>query len=375
MELSEISIPDLRSSTEPLRILLVDDEPNTLQLVRKILQADGHHVYEAVDGVQALDVFERVRPDLVLLDVVIPQMDGLDVLKEIRRRDNIVGVIMVSALTSEELAVQSMVAGADDYVSKPFRFKTIRMNIRRVVDKVRLRRHNAILQAEVDAAHEKLREIFKLYMAPSLVEKLLSNPVLPKLGGERQHITIFFMDFCDFSPLAHQLPPDQVLRILNGYLAQVTSVVTENGGYLDKIMGDGFMALFNAYDQPNHATNAVYSAVEIYRKVAQWNKTQARPLEIRVGIHSGEAVVGNIGTQELMNYTAIGDAVNLAKRLEESGEPGDILVSADTYMQLNLEALRRESVELVSLGEQTFKGRKTPVEVYKVLDCTAHRAA
>lgn len=368
MDLSVVSMPELRSSNEPLKILLVDDEPSTLQLVRKILQADGHRVYEAVDGLQALEVFDQVQPDLILLDIVIPKIDGLAVLEQIRRRNEMVGVIMVSALTSEQLAVKSMLAGADDYVSKPFRLKTIRMNIRRVVDKVRLRRHNAILQEEVDAAHEKLREIFKLYMAPSLVEKMLSNPVLPKLGGERQLVTILFMDFCNFSPLAHQLPPDHVIRILNGYLAQVTNMIPQNGGYLDKIMGDGFMAMFNAYEQPEHATNAVYSAIQMHRRVREWNQTQEQPLEIRVGIHSGEAVVGNIGTQELMNYTAIGDSVNLAKRLEESCQPNEILISADTCTLLDMDALRDNDIELIAQGLRSMKGRAEPVEVYTVAD-------
>ena len=130
----------------PLRILLVDDELNTVQLVRKILQADGHTVYEASDGLQAIEVFEATYPDLVLLDVVIPKLDGLGVLQEIRRRDRMAGVIMISALTSEQLAVKSMQGGADDYISKPFTLKTIRLHIRQVADKVQLRRHNAMLQ-------------------------------------------------------------------------------------------------------------------------------------------------------------------------------------------------------------------------------------
>src|SRR5438067_1025649 len=115
--------------TTPLKILLVDDEPNTVQLVRKILQADGHTVWEAADGLQAIEVFEAMQPDLVLLDVVIPKLDGLGVLQEIRRRDRMAGVIMVSALTSEQLAVKSMLGGADYYISKPFTLKTIRMHI------------------------------------------------------------------------------------------------------------------------------------------------------------------------------------------------------------------------------------------------------
>lgn len=366
MELSQFSTQDDNEIEEPLRILLVDDEPSTLQLVRKVLQADGHEIFEAIDGHQAVEVFEENRPDLVLLDIVIPKMDGLAVLQKIREQDEISGVIMVSALSSEQLAVKSMIAGADDYVSKPFKLKTIRMNIRRVMDKVRLRRRNEELKKEVDAANDKLREIFKLYMAPSLAEKLLKNPSIPKLGGERKIVTIMFMDICEFTPLAHQLPPDEVVSILNEYLALLTNPVPQNGGFLDKIMGDGFMALFPADGNRNHATDAIRSAITMYRQVVRWNQTSSRTFNISIGINTGEAVVGNIGTEEMMNYTAIGDAVNLAKRLQESSGDGEILISSDTYELLDFDRLGEELVELASNGPQKFKGRAAEVEVYNV---------
>ncbi|MEM7127500.1 MAG: adenylate/guanylate cyclase domain-containing protein [Chloroflexota bacterium] len=351
---------------ESLRILLVDDEPSTLQLVRKVLQADGHEIFEAIDGQQAIEVFDAIRPDLVLLDIVIPKMDGLAVLEKIRETDKVAGVIMVSALSSEQLAVRSMLAGADDYVSKPFKLRKIRLNIRRVMDKVRLRRHNIELQQKVDEANDKLRDIFKLYMAPSVAEELLKEPSLPQLGGERKLVTVMFMDICDFTPLAHQLQPDEVLNLLNEYLALVTTPVPENGGFLDKIMGDGFMALFPEDRNPNHATDAVRCATIMYRQVAEYNQQNNSPVNISIGINTGIAVVGNIGTEEMMNYTAIGDEVNLAKRLQESGEDGQILISGSTRDLLDADTLYGESIDINMLGPRVVKGRATPVDVYHV---------
>lgn len=355
----------IEESGQPLRILLVDDEPSTLQLVRKVLEADGHEIFEAVDGEQAVEIFHQTQPDLVLLDIVLPKMDGLAVLQNIREHDAITGVIMVSALSSEQLAVRSMLAGADDYVSKPFKLKTIRMDIRRVMDKVKLRRRNEALQAEVEEANQKLKDIFKIFMPPSLAEEMLASPTLPQLGGERKLITIMFMDICDFTPFAHQYPPDQVVRILNEMLAVVTTPISENGGFLDKIMGDGFMALFPADKGQDHAQNAVSSAIAMRKGVDQWNQNQTRKIDISIGINTGEAVVGNIGTQEMMNYTAIGDTVNLAKRLQESGEKGQILVSADTYQMLNTDDLYVDSIEFTTLGSRLVKGRSTPVQVFQ----------
>jgi len=355
-------IPDI-----PLRILLVDDEPSTLQLVRKVLQADGHEIHEAVDGLQAIEVFEAVKPDLVLLDIVIPQLDGLDVLREIRKQDQITGVIMVSALSSEQLAVKSILAGADDYVRKPFKLRNIRLNIRRVMDKVRLRRRNAELQLEVNAANQKIQKLFETYMDPKLAAELMKNPDLPELGGERQIVTVLFMDFCNFTPLSLQLPPDQVVSILNGYFAQVASEIHDCGGYIDKIMGDGFMALFTAERHDDHATRAVLSAVEMQQRVAEWNAQQMQPLDMRIGLNTGEAVVGNIGTKEFMNYTAIGDAVNLAKRLEESGSGGDIQLSAQTFKLLDHNQLNAAGIEISEMGERTVKGRNCSVQVYHAI--------
>lgn len=360
---SLFSSSNLNPATETFRILLVDDEPGTLQLVRKILQADGHEVFEAADGLQAIEMFESTRPDLVLLDVVIPKIDGLGVLQEIRRRDRLAGVIMVSALTSEQLAVKSMLSGADDYIPKPFKLKTIRMHIRQVMDKVHLRRHNSSLQEQLIAANEKLRR----YMSAPLVESLMASSSLPSLGGERQVVTIMFMDFCNSTPTAQNLTADDLLQLLNDYFAALGSAVFEHGGYMDKIMGDGFMALFNVpTPQPDHATRALRTALDMYQQLMLKNRTHKVPMNIRVGIHTGEAVVGNIGMPRLLNYTAIGDAVNLAKRLEETSDPGDILISKATYGLLDLDALQLADGVIQPMGPCKFKGFDGLIDVFRV---------
>jgi len=360
------------TGSQPLKILLVDDEPATLQLVRRMLQADGHDLYEATDGEQAIKLFDEIRPDLVLLDVVIPKMDGLEVLTELRKRDKMAGIIMVSALTSEQLAVKSMLGGADDYVNKPFRLKTIRLSIRQVMDKVRLRRRNANLQAELIAANQRLRQ----YMAKPLVETLLSSPQPPRLGGVREMVTVLFLDFSDFTSLSETLPPDDVVQILNDYYAFLTNIVIEHGGFMDKIMGDGFMALFNApTTYVDHAERAVRSAIAMRRELYKRNQNRTHRLSARIGIHTGEAVVGNIGASVLMNYTAIGDAINLAKRLEESCESNQILITIDTLRHLSETTAKRESIEFVSLGTRQFKGRRAAIEVFAVEDHALHDLA
>ena len=167
--------------------------------------------------------------------------------------------------------------------------------------------------------------------------------------------------------LAEQLPPDDVVCILNDYYALLTHVITEAGGYLDKIMGDGFMALFNApMLKVDHAGCAVQAAVAMRRLLIDANRTRDHKLSVRIGLHTGEAVIGNIGTAMLMNYTAIGNTVNTAKRIEEICAPDQILISADTCALLSRDLLDAQQVIVQPQGRRPLKGRSIGVEVFAV---------
>ena len=138
-------------------VLLVDDEPDSVRLLRRVLQADGCQVLEAADGDQALALYRNAKPDLILLDIILPRRDGIGVLKEIRRGDSITAIIMISALSSERTTIDAMLAGADDYVSKPFRLRELRIRVHQALDKAALRRENALLQEKLDIATARIR--------------------------------------------------------------------------------------------------------------------------------------------------------------------------------------------------------------------------
>ncbi len=354
---------------QPPKVLLVDDEPDTLRLAGKILQADGYQVIEAKDGREALALFERERPDLILLDIIIPHIDGMRVLKLIREQDPVTGIIMVSALSSERVTIECMQAGADDYVPKPFPLKEIRNRIKQVLEKTQLRRKNAELQRELDELNAKMRILVQHYLPPRVAEQMLKEPGHPSLGGTRQEVTILFVDVRDFTPLAEALPPDELINILNTYLSIVADVALVHEGTLDKFMGDGAMVLFNApLPQPDHAARAVRAALDIQNAVQKLNLLANEPrlpaaarLSLAIGIHTGDAVVGNIGSKEQMNYTAIGDTVVLAKRLQENAPSGGILVSEEVYRQVS------DLVVAKDMGMLTVKGRVEPVRAFKIL--------
>jgi class 3 adenylate cyclase len=345
------------------KVLLVDDEPDTLRLVRRILQADGFHVVEAKDGREALALFKQEQPDLILLDIIIPHIDGMRVLRQIREQDGLTGIIMVSALNSERVTIECMQAGADDYVSKPFPLKEVRGRIKQVLEKTQLRRKNADLQRQLDDLNAKMAVLVRHYLPHQVAEQLLKEPGLPSLGGTRQEVTILFVDLRSFTPLAESLPPDKLINILNRYLSAIAETAQAHEGTLDKFMGDGAMILFNApLPQPDHVARAVRAALDIKAVVEGLTVLpEDQRLSLSIGIHTGDAVVGNIGSRELMNYTAIGDTVVLAKRLQETAESGQILVSEEVYRQV------KDIVATEEVGIITVKGRIEPVHAYNIL--------
>ncbi len=344
-------------------VLIVDDEPEALNLVRRLLEADGFRVHVAEDADTALELFDKVHPELVLLDILLPTIDGIELLKVMRARDPIPAIVMVSALTSERIMLESLLAGADEYISKPFPIKEMRVRIRKALEKARLRRENVRLQEELNRANERLRALFEKYMPTPVAERLISAPKMPDLGGTRQVITVLFADVRGFTALSEQLPPDELMVVLNAYLSEATEAILKYGGTLDKFMGDGVMAFYNApVPQEDHALRAVATALEIHER-ARTNdvKVRGNTMAFGIGVHTGDAVVGNVGSEYLMNYTALGDSVNVAKRLQEMAGAGETLVSETTYRLIEPYVEEGEC-----LGPQNLQGRQEPVNVYAV---------
>ncbi len=340
-------------------VLLVDDEPDTVRLVRKILQADGCAVVEAVDGDTALRLYQECRPDLVLLDIILPGRDGLDVLREIRRHDEATGIIMVSALTSERMTIDAMVAGADDYISKPFPLREMRVRIRQVLDKTILRRENECLQRQLQDANARIRDLVERFLPAQVTAELMGRAEPPALGVKRQEITVLYADLQGFTPLAESLQPDRLVEILNDYLQLAASAIERFGGTVDKFVGDCAIGLFGApAPLSDHAERAVRAGLELVQLVRESGLRQSN-LSVRVGINTGDVVVGTIGCPQLMSYTAIGDSMNLAQRFQQMAGPNEVLIGERTLM------LAGNPVSASPLGSHTVRGRNEAVRLFR----------
>lgn len=210
---------------------------------------------------------------------------------------------------------------------------------------------------------DKLRSTFEQFVAPSVVEQVMARKDEIKLGGQRQEISVLFADIRGYTTWSETVPPETVLETLNHYLNLAAGVILGWEGTLDKFMGDGIMAIFNApLSQPDHVSRAADAALAILRATQEVNVQQGLELSVSIGVTVGDAVVGYIGNERALNYTAIGDTVNLAKRLQEAAKPGQILIDDRMVERLGSKARGR------SMGEITMKGRQAVTKVYELHD-------
>ena len=214
-----------------------------------------------------------------------------------------------------------------------------------------------------------LRKGFALYLAPAVIDKMLASDKLPQLGGETREITVYFSDVAGFSSISEKLQPDALVELMNEYLSAMTDIIEAHGGFVDKYIGDAIVAVFGApLNDPQHAPNAVRAALACQRKLAELNRDSPKfrgfKIGQRIGLNSGEALVGNIGSRRRFNYTVMGDSVNLASRLEGANKYfGTSIIAAETTARLaDAEVTWRE------LDQIRVKGRETPVKILEPLD-------
>jgi class 3 adenylate cyclase len=216
----------------------------------------------------------------------------------------------------------------------------------------------------MEAEQRFITDTFKRYAPPAVVEQLLRDPSQLKLGGIRKPIAIIFCDIRGFTTFSEHLAPEELVEVLNTYLAMAADAVLDNEGVLDKFIGDAVMGLFNVpLDQTHYTLRAVKAALKMQADIKAYHARTGveRHLNFGVGINAGDAVVGNIGTEQQRNYSAIGDGVNYAKRLQENAKGGQILISEAAYRHVE------DWVDVIELPPLPVKGRSTPEIVYEVV--------
>ena len=354
-------------------VLLVEDNPDVRAYVRDCL-ADRYRIAEAPDGQQGLDAARRLRPDLVLSDVMMPVMDGYALCRALKA-DKEIGhtpLILLTAKADESQRVAGLELGADDYMAKPFNARELRARVHNTLLIKRQERELAELNEDLRVkVCEQVEDIFRKsrlqkYFPQKLVRQILDGDAEVTVGAGRKRITVFFSDLTGFTTLSDTTPPEVVTQLLNEYLTEMVTLIEVHGGTLDKFMGDGIMVLFGAADDmaPDvQARQAVSMAIAMQHALAglrqRWaSRGLVHRVDLRIGINQDEVTVGNFGSEDLLEYTAIGSGVNLASRLEGACAPGQVLVALPVF------ALTRDQFAFGGGEAYRLKGLADPVPAY-----------
>ena len=360
-------------------ILVVDDEPANREILETRLTANGYGVILATNGREAVSSVKDHHPDLVLMDVNMPEMDGIEACKVIMADQALpyLPIIMVTALADSADVVSGLDAGAVEYLTKPVDHVALMARVRSMLrvkdlqDTVHrqardLAELNEKLEIRVREQVEKLERLGRLkrFFSPKLAEKLLSAEGEELLRSHRREITVVFCDLRGFTAFSNTVAPEEVMTVLGEYHALTGGLVTAFGGTLEHFAGDGMMVFFNdPVPVPDHTNQAVNMSDAMRNQmislIAEW-KTRGHRLGFGVGIDRGFATIGMIGFKDRIDYTAIGMVTNLASRLCDQAEDGQILVS---------EAVRDgagKTVAIIPYREIEIKGISQPVSVLKV---------
>jgi adenylate cyclase len=356
----------------PNKILIVDDEPFNLDLLEQELGDQGYVIERAADGAEALEKVPSFEPDVILLDYMMPRMNGLEVLKHLREDEKYktIPVILLTAKATQEDKVRGLDAGADDYVIKPFDSFELLARVRAMV-RIKemhdtLDEWNRSLTEKVKEQVEELQRVNRLkrYLSPQIAETILGeNENLFK--SHRREITVVFLDLRGFTAFSDSAEPEEVMEVLRGYHAAMGKLIFAFGGTLERFAGDGIMIFFNdPIPCADHTEKAVRMALDMQSKVedlrTDWLK-KGYDLDLGIGLAAGYATLGNIGFEGRMDYGAIGNVTNLAARLCAEAKARQVLTNQRTLSKI--ETL----VDYEPLEELQLKGVSRPVAAFNIV--------
>ena len=357
------------------RVLVVDDDPVNRTILVGSLESQGYSAAVASDGREALRKLREGGWDVVLLDLVMPVMDGFEVLRTMKEDERLrsLPVIVVSALEEMESVVRCIEMGAADYLPKPFDPVLLRARLKSSLAAKRLNDVVAAHLAEIEELAEQLKvrnrfiqETFGRYLSDAVVAEILESPDGLRLGGEKRTVTMLMSDLRGFSAMAERLAPEQVVRVINNYLGTMADVILAHDGTIDEFIGDSVLGFFGApVARPDDARRAVACALAMQKGMERVNRRNADEglpsVEMGIAVHTGDVVVGNIGSEKRAKYGAVGSHVNLTARIETYTCGGQVLISERT--------LREAGKDVVTGGSLSVraKGFPEPIRVHDLL--------
>jgi adenylate cyclase len=363
----------------PARIVVADDSPASLDILKTRLASQGYDVVTATDGQEALDAVLSHRPDLILLDVMMPRLDGFEVCRRLRADLTLpfIPIILVTAKDDTRDIVAGLDSGADEYLTKPVDHAALTARVRSILrtkalhdmveeQKTQLAEWNRALERRVAEQLEEIQRISRLkrFLSPQVAELVLSSGGERLLESHRRDVVVVFGDLRGFTAFAEAADPDTVMRVLREYHAALGSLIHRHQGTLERFAGDGVLVLFNdPLPCPEPLLQAVRMALAMRDQVGElaagW-RAAGHELGFGVGIAQGLATLGTIGFESRLDYAAIGTVVNLAARLSDLANAGQILMTSEATGSL------AGGVEAQPLGALQVKGLAQAVQIHDV---------
>ncbi len=373
--MSEVAAPSLAAAVQAtFRVLIVDDDPDMAAFLARLLASAGMGVDTVYDGKSALASVLSRAPDLILLDVMLPDMSGFEICERLKADPvtALIPIVLVTALEDHESRVRGIEAGADDFLSKPVKREELMARVKtlRRLHETRKELESRRLAAEVQRK-EAIRKAFVRYVSPRLADRIISDSgdEHAPFDSHAQRISVvaLFADLRGFTRLTETVAVGEVVNMLNEYFRVMTEAAYQHDGTIFGMAGDSLLVGFNVpFPQPDAALRAWQTARDMVAGFAPvlsgWTR-QGLSTGVGIGVASGEAIIGNIGSQHHMSYTIIGDAVNTAARLMQIAKAGELLVSGMVYERIR-SALPAD--QAVSRSDIALRGKREPTSVYAI---------
>lgn len=339
-------------------LLFIDDEVDIVDSLHRSFRK-GYRTLKATSGAEAIKILSEEAVDLIICDQRMPEISGDQVLKyALEQQPQAIRILLTGYADTESLMRCINEAQIYKYISKPWEPEMLRLTVVRALE-----------SQDLSKQKQLVTNALTQYVSSKVVEQIMADPSRLQLGGERKTLSILFSDLEGFSRLAERMEPEPLTALLNDYLTDMSNIILDEGGTLDKYQGDGIVAFWNApLDQHDHAASACRAALRCQQRLREraedFTARAGGKLKARIGLHTGEVVVGNMGSKMRFDYSILGDAANLASRLESANKVFGtaIIVSEATWLQAGggNDFIGRE------IGMIKVVGRDTPVRVFEL---------
>jgi adenylate cyclase len=361
-------------------ILLVDDEPSNLLLLEELLSSEGYQTISVTSGIEAINAVHKSKPELILLDVMMPGIDGFEVCKQLRESFKLqtIPIVFLTALDDDEYRLKGLQLMGDDYLTKPINSSILLAKVSNILQLNRMRQKAQQIEIRQETQNqltaawkisEHLSEKFRLFVPEQFLSRIAPQGLDSiQLGNVREEeLTVLFCDIRGFTTIAESQEAIETFQWLNAFFTQMSQAISANHGFIDKFLGDALMAVF---DRPeSHAQDALTAAINMQQSLKIFNRKRkqynlADPVKIGIGIHTGMGLIGTIGSSSRMDSTVIGDVVNTAARIEEltKSYKASIIATEKTINKLT----HPQVFEVKFLDRINPRGKQQILEIYKI---------